>query len=80
MLENTGPSPCPALLYISANGKINQNGRIEYTGLLRHKDGSMCAMSAMALYFFWRWEQSGESFPSFKSNKDWYNTKVLIGM
>ena len=79
MLDNEGPSPCPALLYIMSNGKTNQNGGIEYTGLLRNKDVSICGMNALAFYFFWRWEHSGEPFPCFKSNKNWYNTKVLVG-
>lgn len=79
MLDNEGPFPCPALLYIMSNGKTNQNGRIEYTGLLRNKDVSVCGMNALAFYFFWRWEHSGESFPSFKSNKDWYDIKLLVG-
>lgn len=78
MLENERPFSCSALLYIISNGKTNQNGYIEYTGLLRNKDVSVCGMSALAFYFFWRWEHSGESFPCFKSNKDWYNTKLLI--
>lgn len=79
MLDNEGPSLCPVLLYIMSNGKTNQNGRIEYTGLLRNKDVSICGMSALAFYFFYRWEKSGESFPCFKSNKDWYDTKLLVG-
>ena len=80
MFDNEGPTPCPALLYIMNNGKTNQNGRIEYNGMLRHKDLLLCGMSALAIYFFWRWEQSGEQFPKFENNKDWYNIRVLIGM
>lgn len=34
-----------------SNGKTNQNGRIENAGLLRHKDVSMCGLSAMAFCF-----------------------------
>lgn len=82
MLDNKGPSPCPALLYIMNNGKTNQIGRIEYAGLLTNKDVSVCGMNALAFYFtyfFWGWEHSGEYFPCFKSNKDWYDTKLLIG-
>lgn len=78
-LQNEGPKPCPALLYIMSNGKTNQNGRIEYCGLLRHKDVMLCGMNALAVYLFWRWEQSGEAFPSFKSNADWYSTRLLLG-
>ena len=79
MLENEGPTPAPCLLYIMSNGKTNQNGRIEYAGLLRHRDIPLCCMSAMACCFVWRWEQSSEKFPSFESNKQWYDTQVLIG-
>lgn len=52
MLDNEGPSPCPALLYIMSNGKTNQNGRIEYTCLLRFKHVSVCGMNALAFHFF----------------------------
>lgn len=63
-----------------SNGKTNQNGRIEYAGVLRHRDIRLCSISAMANYFVWRWEQSGEEFPSFRNNKDWYDIQVLVGM
>ena len=79
MFNNEGLSPCPALLYIMSNGKTNQNGRIEYSGLLRHKNVSLCGMSALAVYLFWRWKQLEEPFLSFKDNKSWYNTRVLVG-
>lgn len=79
LLENEGCAPAPCLLYIMSNGKTNQNGRIEYQGLLRHRDIRLCAFSAIASYFVWRWEQSGEEFPSFKANKEWYDTQVLVG-
>lgn len=78
-LENEAPSPIPCLLYIMSNGKTNPNGRIEYMALLRHRDVGLCAFSAMANYFVWRWEQSGEEFPCFDSNRDWYGTQVLVG-
>jgi hypothetical protein len=29
------------------------------------------------VYFFWRWHLSGEPFPSFRTNQDWYERKVL---
>ncbi|CCE34937.1 uncharacterized protein CPUR_08876 [Claviceps purpurea 20.1] len=61
-----------------SNGKTNQNGRIEYAGLLRHREIELCTMSAMANYLVWRWEKSGEDFPSFRTNKDWYDIQLLI--
>ena len=80
LLENEGLKSASCLLYIMSNGKTNQNNRIEYVGLLRHRDFRLCSMSAMVNYFVWRWEQSGEKFPIFTSNEAWYDTQVLVGM
>ncbi len=52
MFDNESPTPCPALLYIMNHGKTNQNSRIEYNDMLRHKDLLLCGMSALAIYFF----------------------------
>ena len=69
MFNNKGPSPCPATLYIMSNRKTNQNGRIEYSGILRQKDVFLCDMSTLAVYFFWHWKQSKKLFSLFKDNK-----------
>ncbi|EED17238.1 hypothetical protein TSTA_022920 [Talaromyces stipitatus ATCC 10500] len=37
----------------------------------------MAGLSALAIYFFWRWHYSRESFPCFWTSQDWYNIKVL---
>jgi hypothetical protein len=58
-------------------GKTNQHGRIEYGAALRHRDYKSCLIGAIAVYFFWRWQHSGESFPSFRTSTDWYRIKVL---
>ena len=79
MLENEGPTPAPCLLYIMTNGKTNANGRIEYGGLLRHRNVRLCCMSMLAAYFVWRWHQSPEKMPSFESNSQWYPIRLLIG-
>lgn len=34
-------------------------------------------MGSLAVYFFWRWQVSGEPFPSFRTTEDWYKIKVL---
>ena len=52
-LENEGSAPAPCLLYIMSNGKTNQNGRIEYQGLLRHRDLQLCTFSSLANYLVW---------------------------
>ena len=56
-------------------GKTNQNGRLEYGSALRHRDYRACLVSALAIYFFWRWHRSGESFPCFRTSQDWYKIR-----
>ncbi len=50
---------------------------MEYGSALRHRDYRSCLIGALAVYFFWRWHLSGESFPCFRTSQDWYNIKVL---
>ena len=52
LLDNNGPLPCLALLYIMSNDKTNQNSRKKYTGLLKNWDLSVWGMNAMVIYFF----------------------------
>jgi hypothetical protein len=59
-------------------GKTNQHGRMEYGAALRHRDVRCCLVSAMAFYFFWRWQvERAEPFPTFQRSEDWYDIKVL---
>jgi hypothetical protein len=58
-------------------GKTNQHGRIEYGSALRHYNHKACLIGSLGLYFFYRFHVSGETFPSFRTSKDWYNVKVL---
>lgn len=78
MFNHKGPLTYPVLLHIMGNGKTNQNGRIEYSKLLRYKNVFFCGISALAVYLFWHWEQLREFFPLFKDNKSWHNTRVLV--
>jgi hypothetical protein len=62
-----------------SNGKTNRWGKRQYGAVIRNRDPLICSHSALAQYFFYRWHQSGEAPPSFKSRRDWYNTKILVG-
>lgn len=74
--DNEVASPCPGLLYVMSSGKTFQNGKIEYTGLLRHKDVSICALSAMAFFFFsGGGREPASRFLASKANPDWCGTK-----
>ena len=77
--KNEGPTPCFAVVLQITSGKTNNSGRAEYMGAMRHKDPRLCTMGALAQYFFWRWELSGEEPPDFQSRQSWYGNKVLVG-
>ena len=52
---------------------------MEYGAALRHRDPFACLVSALAFWFFYRWqvEKDTETFPSFARPEDWYEIKVL---
>jgi hypothetical protein len=58
-------------------GKTNQTGRCEYAATIRNKDYKVCALGALAMYFFMRWHISNEPFPDFSRNEAWYDIKVF---
>lgn len=82
-LQNEGtqrsqdPYPTKALVILMRQGKTNQHGRMEYGAALRHRDPKACLISALAFWFFWRWQCEGEPFPRFTRSEDWYDIKVL---
>jgi hypothetical protein len=78
-LPDEGPVDCPALLMRMAQGKTNRFGRVEYGATVRNRNHQVCAFGALALYFFYRWHVSGEPFPYFTTNRDWFNIKVAKG-
>ena len=55
VLKNEGPTRCTALIMILDNGKVNKTGRIEYRGVIRHKNVLLCVISQLAFYLFFRW-------------------------
>ena len=52
---------------------------MEYGAALQHRDPLACLVSALAFWFFYRWQvaKDTETFPSFARPKDWYEIKVL---
>lgn len=76
-LLNEGPTPCIAAMVIMDQGKINQFGRIEYGGCIRHRDVELCLVGALALYLFGRFHIIGEVFPDMKARQNWYDTHLI---
>ena len=78
-LKDEGPTNCVATMVIMDQGKINQFGRIEYGGCIRHRDAELCPVGALALYLFWRFQCEGEPFPDMNRREDWYDTHLVNG-
>lgn len=80
MLPDTeGPTPCECLIFILQNGKTNRNSKKQYMGGIRHRDVRLCTISALAQMLFWRWKCGGEVIPDFRTRRQWYNRKLIIG-
>jgi len=62
---------------IMYQGKTNQFGRIEYSGTLRHRNPKICAVGAIALYFFDRFHVHQEKLPDIESAANWFDVKCF---
>ena len=51
-LEGEGFGRCVPLVVTLDNGKMNQDGRLEFGGMFRNKDVDRCPIGAFALYCF----------------------------
>ena len=67
--KDEGPTECPALVLQFDGGKTNKNHANQYVAAIRHKNVRTCAISAMAMYFFMRWQKGSESFPTFETTR-----------
>lgn len=76
LLENEGVTRCYALVMILKQGKTNQEGRLEFSACLRNKNVRICPQMMLSFYFFYRWHISGEPFPEFNQNRDWFDLKL----
>ena len=78
-LENEGFSQCRALVLLMKQGKTNQFNRREFGSCLRHKNVRICAVGAVAMYLFWRFDVENEPIPDFSDPPQWYDIKLLKG-
>jgi hypothetical protein len=69
--------PIHILVMRIAQGKVNAN-KILYGRSIRHRDVNLCAVGALALYLFARFNHSHEmDAVDFTSNRSWFNIKLL---
>jgi hypothetical protein len=60
-LPNEGPTPYFPMAMIMDNGKMNQQGRLEYGAVMRHCNPLLYTMVHTAFYLFYRWNIAGEA-------------------
>jgi hypothetical protein len=56
------------------NGKTNSVNKQEFAGMCRFKNVELCAIGALAAYFF---QLDNEAFPNLRHPKSWYTIKVF---
>ncbi|EED21184.1 hypothetical protein TSTA_084150 [Talaromyces stipitatus ATCC 10500] len=73
------PTPCWPMIMMKFHGKINQFGRIEYMGVMRHREPLLCTIGQAAFYLFYRWEIMQEPIPQFYQRQQWYDWHFFKG-
>lgn len=67
------------MVMIMDNGKMNQQGRLEYDAVMRHRNPLLCTMAHTAFYLFYRWNIAGEAPPCFRRCQQWYDVHLVKG-
>lgn len=73
--------PCPAFLLpcVMRGGKTLENGRMSFTGSIRHKITAVCPHGSLGCWLVARFTISGEPFPNPKNFKRWVMTPMWPG-
>jgi hypothetical protein len=75
-----GESKCPALVLRLDHGKTNKFNKIQFSATIRNKNVELCAFGAFAMYLFYRFHITMEDFPTFTSNRTWFDIKAMKNM
>lgn len=72
---NEGFSECPVLILGLDHGKTTRFNRIQYAGNLpcATKTIERVHLAPWLSFFFYRWHVPNEDFPTFTTNKDWFD-------
>ncbi|KAI9264676.1 hypothetical protein EDC94DRAFT_693397 [Helicostylum pulchrum] len=71
MFKDEGATRCPVLVMMITGGTSNQEQqRMLYSGLIRHRNVQTCAFGAVGMYLFHRFHVKGEAFPDFALNEN----------
>ncbi|GHJ89143.1 hypothetical protein NliqN6_5545, partial [Naganishia liquefaciens] len=81
-----GPTPCDVMVVLLLDGKTNQYGNTQYMGAIRNRNWNECPLGAMAMWLFYRFQLSGEtfgahydSFPRMDEPSQWYPIWLFPG-
>jgi hypothetical protein len=75
-MDNEGPTICNAMVIIKGRGKMNQFGKVVFSGYYRHSNVRLCCQNAVALLLFYRFQIAGET-PDFSKSAEWYTTAMF---
>lgn len=59
------------------DGKMNNHEKVMFSSTMRNKDATFCSIFALGAFLFHRFVVNGETFPSMKDRKYWYNEPVF---
>jgi hypothetical protein len=75
--QGEGATRCIPLILTTRAGKVNQHGRLETMGALRHRTPLVCILGALAFYLLYRWDLTDEPFPDFSTRSAWYGIRLI---
>lgn len=67
-----------ALVVTLLKSKTNDEGRKDFSAVMRHLEVECCAIAWLALYLMAKWDVDEDPFPDFSESKKWFNLKVKL--
>lgn len=73
--------PCPAFLlpFVQKGGKCLENGKVSYTGSIRHREPALCPHGSLGQHLVMRFTVSAEPFPDARDFDVWVTTPLWPG-
>jgi hypothetical protein len=78
-VAGAGPDVMRVIRIITNLSKCNQNGHLEESAVIPHKDAALCSIGFMALSLMLRWLVLLEHVPDFSCRAGWYSVHLMPG-
>ena len=75
--SGVGPAGGTALGMITNGGKANASGKLQYVGMLPHKNPMLCGIAAKGIMFALRFLVLGEKFPDLLDHNEFFTLPTL---